>query len=257
MRGKRVVNSINVLVTGVNDVNHLENLKEMFGRFRDTYFKGGFLTSIIQSKKQLLFYPNLSLISPPLYKLLQKNINMIGYYNVKTVLNQLKKITQCIGIFYRSLLIRLACDASQIGSGAVLSHVMPDGTDRPISFILKVITINNKGCNNNQAACMSRIPLNNKVQFVLTGQPEYDYVHFVEEQNVIDLKIVRSETKKNQILSSVHNMIRYGFRKEVNEECLKKNLKRKDELYILIKVLLSGDIERLFQVSYNKIYEFN
>ena len=33
-----------------------------------------------------------------------------------------------------ALPVKLACDASPTGIGAVLSHVMPDGAERPVAF---------------------------------------------------------------------------------------------------------------------------
>ena len=36
--------------------------------------------------------------------------------------------------------VRLACDASPTGIGAVLSHVMPDGSERPVAFASRSLT---------------------------------------------------------------------------------------------------------------------
>lgn len=42
--------------------------------------------------------------------------------------------------FDPALPVRLACDASPTGIGAVLSHVMPDGSKRPVAFASRLLT---------------------------------------------------------------------------------------------------------------------
>ena len=39
-----------------------------------------------------------------------------------------------------ALPVRFACDASPTGIGAVLSHVMPDGSERPVAFASRSLT---------------------------------------------------------------------------------------------------------------------
>ncbi|XP_059047717.1 uncharacterized protein K02A2.6-like [Achroia grisella] len=95
---KGVVNFIDdVVVTGVNDLEHLQNLREVLKRFKDA--------GIRLNKNKCIFF--------------QKEI--------------------------RNKPLRLACDASNNGIGAVLSHIMSDGSERPITFISRVYTKAERG----------------------------------------------------------------------------------------------------------------
>ncbi len=42
--------------------------------------------------------------------------------------------------FEPELEIRVACDASDFGIGAVLSHVMRDGTEKPVGFVSQTLS---------------------------------------------------------------------------------------------------------------------
>ena len=41
--------------------------------------------------------------------------------------------------------IQLACDASPYGVEAVISHIMPDVTERPVAFASRILTKAEKG----------------------------------------------------------------------------------------------------------------
>ena len=85
------------------------------------------------------FLPNLSSTLAPLYRLLQKECSWIcswgprqqkAFKEAKSMLTGL-----CLLVHYdpdRELV--LACDASPYGVGAVLSHRMEDGSDKPVAF---------------------------------------------------------------------------------------------------------------------------
>lgn len=354
-----VVNFIDdVLVTGTNDVEHLENLKEVLRRFKEAGIRlnkskcefmqpkikylGHFISKSGLSKDMSKvdsvvnapapknvsevrswlgmvnyygkFIHNLSIKLKPLYDLLQKNHKFYWNRECQKSFNTIKKdiISDNVLIHYsRDMPLRLACDASQNGIGAVLSHILPDGSDRPISFISRVFSkaeksysmihkealaiywavqkfyqyligrkfellsdhkpllalfgehkslpqmaagrlqrwslyLSNfdytfkhvKGIENVKADCMSRLPLPLGVSD--NNRKEYDYINFIEDQNVIDLNLVRSETRKDPVLSNVYNMVRYGFPKHVNSEVLKPYLNRKSELYIENGVIMWG-----------------
>ncbi len=87
--------------------------------------------------------PNLSTVLAPLYVLLR---NKEAWHWGKKELNSFDKSkqllisSQVLVHFNPRLEIRLACDASEYGLGAVLSHIMPDGSERPVGFVPRTLS---------------------------------------------------------------------------------------------------------------------
>ena len=83
------------------------------------------------------FLPNLSNTLAPLYRLLQKNTKWLWEAEQQKAFQAAKGslISDCLLVHYDpSRQLILACDASPYGIGAVLSHRMEDGCDKPIAF---------------------------------------------------------------------------------------------------------------------------
>ena len=83
------------------------------------------------------FLPNLATILHPLNQMLESNYQWNwtdqceeGFCKVKAMIVSDLVLTH----YDPNLPLQLACDASPVGIGAVLSHVMADGTERPIAF---------------------------------------------------------------------------------------------------------------------------
>jgi len=93
------------------------------------------------------FLPNLSGTLHPLHKLLNKGVPWEWSDDCQTAFNQVKDMlsTDRVLVPYdTNLPISLACDASAYGLGAVLSHVLPDGEERPIAFASRTLSVSEK-----------------------------------------------------------------------------------------------------------------
>ena len=89
------------------------------------------------------FIPNLSSIAAPLNQLRHKNKPWKWENQEETAFQQLKQalVSRKILVHYDPKLpVKLDCDASSVGIGAVLSHQMKDGTERPIAFASRSLT---------------------------------------------------------------------------------------------------------------------
>ena len=89
------------------------------------------------------FLPNLATVLAPLYGLLQQ-YKTWRWTRVHTrAFKQSKELllsSQVLVHFDPNLEIRLACDASDYGVGAVLSHLMPNGEEKPVGFVSRTLT---------------------------------------------------------------------------------------------------------------------
>ena len=89
------------------------------------------------------FSKNIASILIPLNRLLGNNIRWAWTADCEEAWNRAKRLiaSDLVLVHYDPQLpLRLACDASPYGLGTVLSHVMPDGTEKPIFFGSRSLT---------------------------------------------------------------------------------------------------------------------
>ena len=83
------------------------------------------------------FLHNLASTAAPLFQLLHKGAPWVWGKVQRAAFKEVKKLLQSSDLlvhFDPQKQLVLACDASPYGIGAVLSHVMDDGTEKPIAF---------------------------------------------------------------------------------------------------------------------------
>ena len=93
------------------------------------------------------FLPHLPTVLSPLYKLLNKGQKWLWSVDQEKAFSESKMLLtsdKVLTHFNSELPLLLACDASQYGVGAVLSHRMQDGLERPIAFVSRTLTSSEK-----------------------------------------------------------------------------------------------------------------
>ena len=88
------------------------------------------------------FLPNMSTTLAPLYSLLQKNRKWEWRREQQQAFESAKALLQSDALLVHydpQKPLMLACDASPYGLGAVLSHQMSDGTEKPVAFASRTL----------------------------------------------------------------------------------------------------------------------
>ena len=89
------------------------------------------------------FFPNAATILAPLNVLLRKDVVWNWSGECKCSFNKAKETLASSNVlthYNPALPIRLAADASAYGIGAVIAHVLPDRSERPVAFASRTLS---------------------------------------------------------------------------------------------------------------------
>ena len=104
------------------------------------------------------FLPNLATITEPLYRLTRSSTEWNWEEKQEVAFTTLKEMLSTelvLAHFDPSLRIRIAFDASAVRIGAVLFHLFPDGSERPISNASKTLITAQRKCSQIQKEALS------------------------------------------------------------------------------------------------------
>lgn len=116
-------------IRAVRDAKTPENTKELQSFLGLVTFYGRFIK-------------DLATIADPLYQLLKKEVPWKWTKECQEAFVKIKQeviLSRFLTHFQPDLPVKLVCDASNHGIGAVLAHVMPDGLERPIAFASRTL----------------------------------------------------------------------------------------------------------------------
>ena len=88
------------------------------------------------------FVKNLSSILQPLYNLLRKDVKWAWSQECEAAYSKIKKTMSSAPIlihFDQTKEVRLTCDASEYGIGAMISHILEDNSEQPIAFASRTL----------------------------------------------------------------------------------------------------------------------
>ena len=87
--------------------------------------------------------PNFATVAEPLYRLTKKKVPWKWSREQENAFRELKELLSSENVlvhYDQKLPLGIACDASSVGIGAVLFHRYPDGSERPICNVSKILT---------------------------------------------------------------------------------------------------------------------
>ena len=93
------------------------------------------------------FIPNMATLCKPLYDLLKKGTKWTWDVKQQEAFGTLKSkliSTPILEIYDGQLPVKLDCDASNYGVGAVLSHVYPNGDEKPVAYASRTLNKSEK-----------------------------------------------------------------------------------------------------------------
>ena len=117
-------------VEAIQQAPHPENIQQLRSFLGLVHYYGKFI-------------PNLATVTEPLNQLLHKGTQWQWSSDCEKAFAQLKNTLSSSPVLVHydtNSPLRLACDASAYGVGAVISHTMPDGSEKPVAFASRTLT---------------------------------------------------------------------------------------------------------------------
>ncbi|XP_062864461.1 uncharacterized protein K02A2.6-like [Trichomycterus rosablanca] len=127
-----------ILVTGKNDIDYLQNLSKVLKRLSDYGLRAK--REKCEFFKSKISYCGHVIDKFGLHKSQEKVEAVLKAPRPENVSQLRSYLDELLTHYDPSWPIRLACDASPYGIGAVLSHTMADGSERPIAFASRSLT---------------------------------------------------------------------------------------------------------------------
>ena len=122
------------------------------------------------------FVPNLATMASPLYDLTKldtpfnwSNKCQIAFTNLKEELSSSRFLT----FYQHHLPLKLSCDASSLGLGAVLSHVFPNGEEKPLAYASRVLNKSEKNYSQIEKEALAIIFAVKHFHYYLYGQSNF------------------------------------------------------------------------------------
>ena len=120
------------------------------------------------------FICHLSTMLQPLNHLLCKSVTWKWSAECQKAFDELKTQLASSDVFVHydpSRSLKLDCDASSYGVGAVLSHVFPDGLERPVAYASRTLTQSERGYSQLEKEALSLVYGVNKFHQFIYGRP--------------------------------------------------------------------------------------
>ncbi|GBN26032.1 Retrovirus-related Pol polyprotein from transposon 412 [Araneus ventricosus] len=144
-------------MTGSDEMSHFKALEEFFKKCKEHGLKlnltvvKALVPKNVQEVKSFLglvnfygkFCKKLATIANPLNSVTKKDVTFKWSKDCQVAFEQIKKeicSPKVLVPYDTELPLTLASDASPIGVGCVLSHIYPDGSERPIAFASKALS---------------------------------------------------------------------------------------------------------------------
>ncbi|KAM7315470.1 uncharacterized protein ISCGN_005253 [Ixodes scapularis] len=119
------------------------------------------------------FVPQLATIVAPLYKLPHQDVKWQWDRTCQEAFQRVKKLLMSSEVLVHydpTAPLQLACDASSYGVGAVLSHILEDGTARPVAYASRTLTSAEKGYSQLEKEALALLFGVKKFHFYLYGR---------------------------------------------------------------------------------------